>query len=234
MARHGATNLSPPKPNDDELPVPLQSAPSPAAPVRERSVQSVSIQCPICQRPFKTVEQVDLHIDSCTGTLQSRSYSLPPSKPTDPTMSKVSTRSTNLVSVNPLPKVNYAMYNEKQLRTLLSEHGLPTWGSKPLLSARHKEYINIYNANLDRLQPLSQPELLRQMERWDMVQQNVLRGEKRKIDSEEWGKKFNENFAELARRARESVKKKKVEDENGNANGEITGVVRPSQEETIV
>jgi E3 ubiquitin-protein ligase RAD18 len=115
---------------------------------------------------------------------------------------------------------------------MLSEHGLSTYGTKSQLSARHKEYVNLYNANLDRLHPQSQQELLKQVERWDAIQQTLARGEKRKIDGEEWGKVYNDTYAALGRQARENLKKRKVE-EKETVNGEGTTVVRSSQEETV-
>ena len=103
------------------------------------------IHCPICQSPFKTVEQVDSHIDTCTGpqaTSSQQSYNLRPPKPvaSAPSLS-------NTVAATPLPKLNYAMYNETKLRAILAEQGLSTTGNKSLLSARHKEFVNLHNAN---------------------------------------------------------------------------------------
>ena len=171
------------------------------------------IRCPICQHPFKTVELVDLHIDTCTGPHSplpsSQSYNLRHSKSLLPSSSSISLST-------PLPKLNYVMYNESKLRSLLANHGLPTHGNKFLLAARHKEFVNLYNANIDRRNPLSRNEILEQMGKWDVMQQGLM-GLKRKdrVDSVEWGKKFEESFADLTKRARESVaKKQKVTEEN--------------------
>jgi E3 ubiquitin-protein ligase RAD18 len=227
-----------PQPN----PIPEVETPVliPPQPTTNKSVSNTEVQCPICFRPFKSPQQVDLHIDNCISA-SARSHNLRPPKPNRVQVSAPSTSQLlTPLPQTPLPKINYALYSEKQLRALLCEYGLPTSGNKSLLSARHKEYVSLYNSNLDRSQPLSQQELVRLIERWDSIQNNPFRGEKRKIDTEEWGKKFSDDFAELARRARESAKRKKVETEtttgNGDGNGtrELTVVVSSSQEETVV
>src|SRR5436190_1724528 len=84
--------------------------------------------CPACQRPFRTVEQVDLHIDTCTVPQSSQlPYNLRPPK------TVAAPSSSNSVLAPPLPKLNYAMYNETKLRAILAEHGLSTAGNKSLL-----------------------------------------------------------------------------------------------------
>jgi E3 ubiquitin-protein ligase RAD18 len=133
------------------------------------------------------------------------------------------------------------MYNDSKLRSLLSELGLSTYGNRSLLSARHKEFVNLHNSNIDRARPQSRAELLRQLERWDATQQTLSRGEKRKdLDGKEWGIKCKDDFQELARRARESAKRRKVEKDNskeqgavvdgGGMNGEGPSAVKSSQE----
>jgi E3 ubiquitin-protein ligase RAD18 len=105
------------------------------------------------------------------------------------------------------------MYNDKTLRSILNDLGLPTYGNRNLLSARHKEYVNLHNANIDRRQPLPQKDLLRELSRWDSTQAQIMsssRGEKRRFDGGEWEERCKDEFAELARRARESAKRKKI------------------------
>jgi E3 ubiquitin-protein ligase RAD18 len=202
-------------------------------PVVEESTQRIpssnpEIRCPICNRPFGSVEQIDLHIDSCTGPL-STSYNLRPSR-----SSNVSSGPSTNNLINPLPKLNYAMYNEAKLRSMLAGHRLPTHGNKALLIARHKEFVNLYNANIDRQSPQSHQELLRGMAEWESAQQMLNRGEKRKeFDTEEWGRKCKDEFAELTKRARENAKKQRIEQRNGSVSEAEPSVVRSSQEETV-
>jgi len=127
------------------------------------------------------------------------------------------------------------MYNEKQLRLKLSENGLSTIGSKAVLITRHKEYVNVYNANIDRLHPQSRQEILRHMERWDATQLNLGRVDKRKeLDGEEWGKKCKAEFGALTRQARESAKRRKLAEHSLNGETSVAVVSSTSsQEETI-
>jgi E3 ubiquitin-protein ligase RAD18 len=143
-----------------------------------------------------------------------------------------STSISKLIPVGtPLPKLNYAMYNESKLRSMLAEQGLSTIGNKALLSARHKEFVNLHNANIDRRYPLSRQEILKQLEIWDAT---VSRQEKRKeLDGVEWGRKFGNSFADLTKLARESMKRRKI-GEGDDGEGTKTGVTSPSsQGETV-
>ena len=63
---------------------------------------------------------------------------------------------------------------------------------------------------------------MRQLERWDATQQTLSRGEKRKdLDGKEWGIKCKDDFQELARRARETAKRRKVEKEVSKEQGAV-------------
>jgi len=128
------------------------------------------------------------------------------------------------------------MYNEMKLRSLLAQHRLPTNGNKTLLVARHKEFVNQYNANIDRPRPLSLQELLHRMTQWEATQQNLLRGEKRKeVNGQEWERENRGDFAELTRLARESAKRRKLADQNEDVAGDRhASCVRSSQEEAVV
>ena len=150
--------------------------------------RNLGIQCPICRRSFKTAEQVDLHIDTCTDPLSSsssQSYNLRPPKPVISTPSSPSSSSTSnhFPAIKPLPKLNYSMYNETKSRAMLAEHGLSTTGNKSLLAARHRVFVNLHNVNIDRRYPQSRREILKQLENWDVT---LSRQEKRKeLDSVE-------------------------------------------------
>jgi DNA repair protein Rad18 len=214
------------KPTVDSEPAPL--------------VQPLTIQCPICSRPFKSEEQVDTHIDQCTGVpSSSQSYNLRPQRSNIPAPLNPAPNISNAFPKNPgtgpLPKVNYAMCNDAKLRALCSDLGLPTDGNRSVLSARHKEFVNLNNANIDRQHPLPQRELLRQSAQWEATQQTVGRKEMKKLNGEEWGKQCKDNFAELAKKARETAKKRNVEERpNGDdGKGMREKRLRSSQEETI-
>jgi E3 ubiquitin-protein ligase RAD18 len=120
------------------------------------------------------------------------------------------------------------MYNESKLRSMLAEQGLSTFGNKSQLSARHKEFVNLHNANIDRRYPLSRQEILKELEIWDAT---VPRQEKRKeLDGAEWGRKFGDSFADLTKLARESVKRRKIEEKEEDGEETKTGVTSSSSQ----
>ena len=175
---------------------------------------------------------MDLHIDTCTGpqpTPSQQSYNLRPPKPVAAAPS-----SSNTVTATPLPKLNYAMYNETKLRAILAEHGLSTTGNKSLLSARHKEFVNLHNANIDRRNPQSRPEILKQLEKWDITQQSLQLKRKQELDGVEWGRKFEESYADLTKLARESAaKRRKVVEDNGKEDTSCYEIIIAGRESCI-
>ena len=74
------------------------------------------------------------------------------------------------------------------------------------------------------------------MERWDATQQTLVRPEKRKeLDGEEWERRCKSDFEELARQAKESVKRRKMVEPSVNGEGTSVAIApaKSSQEETI-
>ncbi|KAJ3040775.1 E3 ubiquitin-protein ligase rad18, partial [Rhizophlyctis rosea] len=65
------------------------------------------------------------------------------------------------------PSVVYSLSNEKTLRKMLKDDGLPTTGDKPTLQRRHQEWIKRYNANLDSRYPLSDDSIRREVSEWE-------------------------------------------------------------------
>jgi len=223
-----------PAPEQDGVEV---SAPSiPRRPATRATTTTTAQQpkqpkCPICYGRFKSEAAIDRHIDSCTGPetdsnnddaiLLSHTQTNPPRKPLPSSSNGPSNTFT------PLPKINYTLYSEAKLRTVLNTLSLPTHGNKALLSARHKEYVNLYNANIDRRNPLPQHALLQQIREWEVVQARLSgsangEGKRKEIDGVEWGRRFEGDFADLTRRARESTKRQKM-DHEGSGEGESVG-----------
>jgi E3 ubiquitin-protein ligase RAD18 len=197
------------------IPALLPALPPPTATTTSTTrSQQDQITCPICFKPFKTAEAIDLHIDSCRGPIfdpspihQNRIASTR-SPPLQPTFSNGPREKSG-----PLPKLNYALLKDKDLRTTLSNLGIPNYGSKVLMSARHKEYVNLYNANLDCKNPVPPRELLRRLDSWERTRiRPDAEGKKREIDGEEWEKRYQVDFTDLTRVAKESAKRRKIEE----------------------
>ncbi|KAF7978696.1 hypothetical protein HWV62_44959 [Athelia sp. TMB] len=65
----------------------------------------------------------------------------------------IETFSNSVIASNPeerLPKVTYALCNDRQLKAALSDLGLPTTGNRQDLESRHSRYLMLYNSNLDK------------------------------------------------------------------------------------
>jgi len=80
-------------------------------------------------------------------------------------------------AVKPKPKsknkklgsVAYHLLSEKQLRKILKGLKIPSNGDKSLMSKRHAEYINLYNANCDLEHPKSHQKLVEELKRWEKI-----------------------------------------------------------------
>lgn len=55
----------------------------------------------------------------------------------------------------PMPKVVYNLLSDRDLKKKLKEHGLSSRGSRQQLIKRHQEFVHMYNAQCDSLNPKS-------------------------------------------------------------------------------
>ncbi|KFY02644.1 hypothetical protein O988_02020 [Pseudogymnoascus sp. VKM F-3808] len=126
------------------------------------------VACPICSARMQEV-LVSGHIDtSCPG-------------PDDHSSSKPNTISSPSVATNfrlqrpsfeptPLPTLNYSLLNDTNLRRKLKDLGVSSTGPRPVLERRHREWLNLWNANCDSDKPCSKAELLRKLDIWERIQ----------------------------------------------------------------
>ncbi|KAJ3414185.1 E3 ubiquitin-protein ligase rad18 [Chytridiales sp. JEL 0842] len=129
------------------------------------------VECPIC---CKSVYNRDInpHINSeCTEGILKETPQQRPVFPPTPKTSANSVPTTQRRKDNRKPKasVPYDSYKPEQLRKLLREDGLRSTGDKALLKRRHREWVLIYNANLDTLEPKSDSYLRKEMDKWEAL-----------------------------------------------------------------
>ena len=139
---------------------------------------------------------------------------------------------------NPLPKPNYAQMKEKTLRDKLVKLSIPSHGSKAVMQARHIEWVNMYNANLDSLRPKSHQQLVNDLKSWEKSQLTVSGGDSSGTKtpgwSDRWSRDNRESYEELVKVAREGVKRRRLgevglgtevmgENEDGGREGGETG-----------
>ena len=189
--------------------------PSHTQPERQQTPDDGLVACPICQTRMKE-EAVFGHIgtSSCTSPSQKQRQQVP--KATTPKAQ------TPVILPDRLTELNYSLLNEKALRKKLSELGIPSTGSKTLLSRRHTEYVNLWNANVDAGAPRSKRELLAELAKWDRsIGRDYAEGGgnggigggagaqvmKKDFDARAWEKGNKDDFARLIAEARKGRSK---------------------------
>lgn len=146
------------------------------------------------------------------------------------------TAQTPLPQQNRLPKPNYDVMKEKTLRDKLVELRIPYHGPKAAMRARHTEWVNMYNANLDSLRPKSHLQLVNDLKAWEKSRATTVSGGDSSSSgtktpgwSDKWSRDHKESYEELVKVAREGVKRRKlgevgpgteVKEESGDESGE--------------
>ncbi|XP_054136780.1 E3 ubiquitin-protein ligase RAD18 isoform X2 [Melozone crissalis] len=109
------------------------------------------VECPVCE--VAILEQyINKHLDSCL-TRGEKKDSL-----------RSSDHKRKLMS-----KVVYNLLSDRDLRKKLKEHGLSTSGSRQQLIKRHQEFVHMYNAQCDSLNPKSVAEVVKELEKNEKI-----------------------------------------------------------------
>lgn len=109
-----------------------------------------------------------------------------------------------------LPAINYNLLKDGMLRKKLRELGIPDWGSKSQLTERHKEWMNLWNANCDSKVPKSKRELLQELDIWERTQgasSSLFAGSantvmRKDFDADAWSTNYDNDFKRLIANAR--------------------------------
>lgn len=187
------------------------------------------VGCPSCGRRLREAN-INTHLDKCLqgmasptppppqAAVQAPSISSPNSHVRAGTIAYTQTKPTG-TSKTPLPTINYNLLTETKLRGKLKDLGIPNHGNKDLMRKRHGEWVNLWNANCDSLQPVSKGKLLRDLDIWE---RNYARDERsrnvgasgsggavmeKEFDREGYMKKEKDNFSDLVKMARDSAKR---------------------------
>ncbi|XP_074406376.1 E3 ubiquitin-protein ligase RAD18 isoform X2 [Zonotrichia albicollis] len=109
------------------------------------------VECPVCE--VAILEQyINKHLDSCL-TRGEKKDSL-----------RSSDHKRKLMS-----KVVYNLLSDRDLRKKLKEHGLSTSGTRQQLIKRHQEFVHMYNAQCDSLNPKSVAEVVKELEKNEKI-----------------------------------------------------------------
>ncbi|XP_075289104.1 E3 ubiquitin-protein ligase RAD18 isoform X4 [Opisthocomus hoazin] len=96
------------------------------------------VDCPVCEVAIPE-QYINKHLDSC----------LTRDKKKDSLRSSAHKR-------KPMSKVVYNLLSDRDLKKKLKEHGLSTHGTRQQLIKRHQEFVHMYNAQCDSLNPKSE------------------------------------------------------------------------------
>ncbi|EME78596.1 uncharacterized protein MYCFIDRAFT_205100 [Pseudocercospora fijiensis CIRAD86] len=200
------------------------------------------VACPLgCGKRMKE-EEVFNHLDKCEDEQTQASKAKSKTN-----LNGVASKPPSRQNSRPQDRINelsYGMLKETALAKKLKEQGLPNFGSKQLLISRHKEWVNIWNANCDSNDPRSRRDLLRDLEVWERTQGgkapqgNVLSGSvmRKDFDGASYAKRHRDDFSRLiadAKRkknnpATENEKTKDTENSmEAERNGLAKGTTRP-------
>ena len=137
----------------------------------EQEGQDGLVMCPMgCGKRMK-IDAVDGHIDRCEDEKKNKQLGRPKSRAhlgDFPPPSNAAVR--NPKPADRLPELSYSLLNETKLAKKLKELGIPSTGSKQLMIKRHREWVNLWNANCDSSNPRSKRDLLRELDAWERTQ----------------------------------------------------------------
>lgn len=213
------------------------------------------VECPVCGE-FMTAEELQSeHIDLCLsggtatknklskssrGCKSPKAFKTVEKKP-QPAIKVDTSRNHQIQTKNngkKLPKLDFSSFSTAKVKEKLSSVNISTAGSRQQMEARYNEYLNLYNANLDRLRPESEKSLRLKLSRWEHFNniengRNIFR-ELNKTDipdnfsSQDWKASHSSQFGELIKKAREKMTREsteEVEDVRSDCGGEGKSVV---------
>lgn len=154
--------------------------------------------CPICSKQFPLDKLESEHIDICLNTplLQSDSPQTFTPKEVEHSYQK-------------LTKLDFAGISTNSLKQKLTKLELPTTGTRNQLEQRYNEYLIIWNANCDSIQPKNPKVLRKQVAQWEASLKFKQSENATQLDGQGW--------KDLIKQARSGLKKKmKQNDENDN------------------
>lgn len=186
---------------------------------------SDAVECPMCGRKV-TLIVLNQHLDK--GCEISDSISQSPSNGlTTSKWFKKPDKATQHKPRRRLPRPNYFEMKPPVIKQLLDEAGLSKSGTREIQTERHRQWVTLYNANLDASEKKqkSDAQLRRELAEWERGQEQSQR--KAKKLNEEASRTYmlnnDDHFRDLLKTARESHmknkeahQKKKMEETNGN------------------
>ncbi|KAI9151025.1 E3 ubiquitin-protein ligase rad18 [Blastocladiella emersonii ATCC 22665] len=113
--------------------------------------------CFVCHERYPAGVSRDAHVGACIDLQESRAAAparpakrpKPSPAPASPSSTPSAYTDSSGIPTKRLPRGFYSVYKDAQLRALLDEHGLPTTGRRDQLMDRHRQWVRLWNANID-------------------------------------------------------------------------------------
>ncbi|XP_074770709.1 E3 ubiquitin-protein ligase RAD18 isoform X2 [Athene noctua] len=109
------------------------------------------VECPVCEVAIPE-HYINKHLDSCLTREEKK----------DSLRSSAHKR-------KPMSKLVYNLLSDRDLKKRLKEHGLCTHGTRQQLIKRHQEFVHMYNAQCDSLNPKSVAEVVKELEKNEKI-----------------------------------------------------------------
>jgi E3 ubiquitin-protein ligase RAD18 len=127
------------------------------------------VECPLqCGKRMKE-EEVFVHLDRCEDEKKQR-YKKQAQAPANPFGTSRQPQSQDTRPQDRINELNYSMLKDNALTKKLKEAGIPSGGGRQVMINRHREWVNIWNANCDSTRPRTKRELLHDLDVWDRTQ----------------------------------------------------------------
>jgi E3 ubiquitin-protein ligase RAD18 len=154
--------------------------------------------CPVCNEFMKIKDIESKHIAGCLAR-----HSVASARPKRQFLRKQPTASH---SMQKLPSIAYSLMTERKLRDLVRDLGIPFKGDKQTLEKRHKEWINLWNANVDSKIQKTKTDLLAELDGWERTADVITTpsADIKKIDTKAWNSTHSSDFRDLIAAARQS------------------------------
>ncbi|KAI9745580.1 MAG: E3 ubiquitin-protein ligase rad18 [Claussenomyces sp. TS43310] len=127
------------------------------------------VQCPVCDLRVR-LDTINPHLDRCMGKARENTSSLGDSAlDSGATKQQRPTSKPRTISER-LPEVSYSLIKDNALRKRMADLGISTLGNRTQLEQRHREWLNLWNANCDSTKPRPRTELLQDLQIWERAQ----------------------------------------------------------------
>ncbi|EPQ62713.1 Bgt-2845 [Blumeria graminis f. sp. tritici] len=169
------------------------------------------VQCPICNLRMSE-KKMNAHLDrNCQEFPNTPSKSETGSRKLNGILQKVD--ENTMKRPIRLPKINFSMFKDAQLKRKLGEHGLSQGGSRQAMQKRYTEWVTLWNSNCDATKPRPTRELRGELEKWERIQegkrvglgpqiQTGIKIREKGFDGVAWSSSHSNSFKELVEKAR--------------------------------